>query len=206
MYCKWGQDVWIRDYFGSHVGRCLEIGARNGLGSSQTLQLIESHWHAVLVEPHEINCRDMHTLYESRAVLPRCNIIQAAIVPESHQGHSIIMYDHVDPSTALPSACSSIDPAWARDGGMRFAGTDMLWETRVPCMTVRQLLDRVGLDFDFVTIDAEGQSLAIARAMPWAQMPTTLLSIEGGRRSIAVLAELGWTCREIIDCDLLLTR
>jgi hypothetical protein len=206
MYCKWQQDVWIRDYFGQHVGRCLEIGARNGLGSSQTLNLIESNWQAVLVEPHSINCRDMCQLYESRGLSERTTVIQAAIVPESHQGETITMYDHVDPSISAPSACSSIDPDWARDGGRRFAGTEQLWETEVPCLTVCSLLDQVGLDFDFVTIDAEGQSLDIARAMPWERMPTKLLTIEGGRRSIPVLAALGWTCREIIDCDLLLTR
>lgn len=206
MHCTANQDRWVRDFFGPYAGRCLEIGARDGQMASQTRQLIESGWHAVLVEPHEVNCKAMQSFYASLGALDRCIIVQAAIVPESHQGDTVDMYDHVDPCTSKPSGCSSLDPSWARWCGLQFAGTDQLWETKVPCMSVSRLVQTVGVDFDFVTIDAEGQSISIARAMPWEKMPTRLLSVEGKRTDLAVLDQIGWECREILDADLMLTR
>lgn len=156
----------------------------------------------MLVEPHEANCRSMRQLYESRGVMERCTIIQAAIVRPEYQGDTVTIYDKQDPHGPNgPSRKSSIRSDWWYESEL-----SNLYQTDVPCLTSKNLIKQIGMEIDFVTIDAEGLSFEIARRMPWAKMPTRLLSVESPRDCISMIESQGWRCCEIFQNDLFFTR
>ncbi len=131
----------------------LEIGAWDPIQFSNSRALIEHGWNAVLVEPSPGPVKNLVREYASwkgGAV----RVICAAITTEPC---GLVEINVTDDALSVDSA-SPRAGEWAKDGG--YYG-----KLLVPSLSVKQLFDQFGGGFEFVSIDTEGSSLALMKAM-----------------------------------------
>lgn len=131
------------------TGRFLDIGAFHPTQLSNTRALYEMGWSGVMVEPSP---GPMISLLREYGNDDRITLIQAAIDP--HLGGLTHMHITDD---AVSTSSESVRKIWDKEGG--YFGR--VW---VPLMPASALASGLGL-FDFVDIDAEGQSADIFLAM-----------------------------------------
>lgn len=124
------QDI-ILKYFGTFVGRFLDIGAYNGLDISNTRALLERGWSGVLVEPNPFNtvelinnCRpfaDQVTIYCAGAgAMGICSRLRLDETPGRGWAASFVVDN---PGILKPSPMRvmvPILPVWEFFGGSRF--------------------------------------------------------------------------------------
>lgn len=140
-------------------GRLLDIGAWWPTNLSNSRALIESGWRAVLVEPSP---GPMRVLLGEYGANNDVKLLQAAVT--SH-GTPITM--HI---TDYPVSTSNheVYSLWRTDPLTKYIGRLI-----VPSITIGSLLRDCG-SFDFIDIDAEGQSVQIAKQLleqPDAMLP-----------------------------------
>lgn len=147
MYSQYGEDDVIAQLFGNRTGRLLDIGAFHPTVLSNSRLLIERDWEAVLVEFSPAPVRALVKEYGNN---PKIKILQAAI---STQETGMVQFQISDDglSTADPGHLEK----WKEAGG--YFG--QLW---VPSLTIAQILNQFGGDFQFVSIDTEGWSVPLA--------------------------------------------
>ncbi|MCL2647935.1 MAG: FkbM family methyltransferase [Phycisphaerales bacterium] len=138
-----------------HSGRFLEIGAHDGRTTSNTLRLAEIGWSGVCFEPDE---RTFPKLKQEHKDRPHVICKQAAVT-ENTDGH--VTFYPTDSTVAATTLKS-------------FAG-DCRTEISVPAMSVAMLLRTFGDNYDFVTIDTEGTSYELFKAMPWDRLKNVSL-------------------------------
>ena len=129
-------------------GRFLDIGASDGVSLSNTRALALAGWRGVCVEPSAVlaeklreNCRGLH-------IEP----IEVAVTTD-HSGPVLL-----SESTLINTLRPDMFDMWPI----------AKWEKRwVPGLCLSGLFYSVGLDFDFISIDAEGISAELFRRLPF---------------------------------------
>jgi len=171
----------IEKIFGDRIGRLLEIGAYDGTTASLSSRLIDNGWSAVLVEPA---ARAFSRLLNKYAGMTRIELIHCAVSPTP----GLVKFYETRGSAhdQLSSLNRNFATAWDVSG-------DAYW---VKSIGVKELFCAVGSpDFDLVIIDAEGLSVEIAKAMPFASMlKTNVICVESddGSCSDAAAAISQW--------------
>jgi hypothetical protein len=140
-------------------GRVLDIGAWWPTNLSNSRALIEKGWSAVLVEPSP---GPMRVLLEEYGGNDKITLLQAAITAH---GKRITMQ-----VTDYPVSTSDhkVHSLWKTDPQTQYLGP-----LTVPSLTIAELLTEYGR-FDFIDIDAEGQSVEICTQLlgqPNAMLP-----------------------------------
>lgn len=196
MYSQYGEDEQVLAIVGERPnGRVLEIGAWDPVQFSNSRAFIERGWNAVLVDFSPTPVRKLVGEYGRNE---RVQIIQAAIHPCDS---GLMRFEITD------DAVSTSDPAtqqkWARDGGY-FGG---LWVPQIP---LAALLGRIGADFDFISIDAEGISIELAIALLRDCVVRPLaLCVEHDNRQVELMqvAQIcGYSCYHMNGTNMILRR
>lgn len=147
----------ILEFFGDKAdGHLLEIGAFDGATFSNTLALIERGWSGVCVEPSP---GPLLGLLKRHGDNPKVKIVQAAITAE--QESPTVFYDSGGDAI---STFSHLHRARWESSGSKFK------PFHVFPVTVDQLFDTFGYDFDFISLDVEGTNWALFNALPFAQL------------------------------------
>lgn len=131
------------------VPRFLDIGAFNAKQLSNTRALYERGWSGVMIEPSPM---PMHGLLQEYGDDPRITLIQAVVGFERQLTKMRITQD------ALSTSDAKCEERWRKAGG--FYGS--MW---VPTITLDDIFLQFGGGFDFVSIDAEGVSFEILKAL-----------------------------------------
>jgi len=139
-------------------GRLLDIGAWWPTNLSNSRALIEKGWDAVLVEPSP---GPMRVLLEEYGQNDQIALLQAAVTAS---GRRITMQITDYPVSTSDHAVYSL---WKEDPNTKYLGNLI-----VPSMTISDILDWAGR-FQFIDIDAEGQSVEIA--MQLLEQPECML-------------------------------
>lgn len=128
-------------------GRVLDIGAWWPTNLSNSRALIEKGWDAVLVEPSPGPMRVLLGEYGNNN---KVQLLQAAVTAH---GKPITMQ-----VTDYPVSTSDhkVHSLWQTDPNTQYLGPLI-----VPSVTIANIFEEFGR-FDFIDIDAEGQSVAIA--------------------------------------------
>lgn len=134
------------------TGRFLDIGAFHPTQLSNTRALYEMGWSGVMVEPSP---GPMLSLLREYGNDERIKLIQAAV--EAVDSHFAGLTQLHVTDDAVSTSSESVRRTWERDGG--YYGRVL-----VPIMSVKNLELTFG-PFDFIDIDAEGQSADIFKAM-----------------------------------------
>lgn len=139
------------------TGRLLDIGAYDGINLSNSRALIEQGWKAVLVEPSPViftKLMENTEEYKEQIMLVNCAV--SGTGPEM-----VTFYD------SMGDAISGYDPDHLNKWKLPLTWRPMWIQT---CQ-VKTMLDVVGMDFDFITIDTEGTNWEVMQSIPWGIMP-----------------------------------
>lgn len=128
-------------------GRLLDIGAWWPTNLSNSRALIEKGWEAVLVEPSP---GPMRVLLDEYGRNGKITLLQCAVTVS---GYPIEM-DITD--YPVSTSDHKVYSLWKQDPSTQYLG-----KLTVPSQTIGYILGRYGR-FDFIDIDAEGQSVDIA--------------------------------------------
>lgn len=146
MYSQDDEERHIVEYFGTGVGRFLDIGAYNGVSFSNTHRLAELGWTGVCVEPSRNPFDSLKQLYRGQ------DRIQCINVAVSTNPDGLVEFWETD------DAVSTTDPAhrelWSKKATFR--------SVKVTNWHINTLLREHPGPYDFISIDTEGTSAKLA--------------------------------------------
>lgn len=142
-------------------GRFLDIGAFDGVTFSSTRALAEKGWTGVYVEP------DPHIipLLRENTKDIKNEIVECAIGTTSG---------------ILPFYTTNGDMVGtlSRDHKKKWENNVDFKEISVPVITLTELAQKVGMDFDFINLDVEGLNWEIFRQFDWKVWRASVVCIE----------------------------
>lgn len=176
MYSQNAEEKWIVHALAGHLGRFLDIGAFDGVTFSNTRRLVELGWTGVLVEPSPSVLPSLRANVEGR---PGLTVLPIAVGAWS------------GPVELFDAAGDAISTT-RRDQCDRWRAYHVPWQSvRVQQYSATRLIEEVGDDFRFVSIDTEGQNLELVQAMPWGALKQCrLICVEHDGQPDRMLAQL----------------
>ena len=147
------QDV-ITAYFGSNLGNFLDIGAYDGVKLSNTRALLEQGWTGTLVEPSPIIFSQL--MANTADYADKVTLVNAAVI--TTESEPIAFYD------SLGDAISTTDPQHL----VKWKSHPFWRSFFVMPIRSQQFCMKFGFDYDFVSIDVEGQNYNLVRSLPLA--------------------------------------
>lgn len=180
MYSQNNEDEIISQYFGSHIGTLLDIGANDGVTFSNSKLLIDKGWVADLVEPSDYGFNKLSELYsDNRNVrLHKCAMSSECFVGTLHESGA-----HVKNGTDRALVSTIQQHEKNRWGNVAFKEIEV---SVIDFNTFHQHLDLP--KFDFISIDAEGEDWNILSQIDLNKVGCKCLCIE--YNSIQSLAQL----------------
>lgn len=166
MYTQNKEQEYILEFFKDFKGTLLDVGANNGITFSNSLALIELGWSGTLVEPSPSTFEKLKELHKDNEKIACLNVAIGEEVGKMkfyESGHHL--KDKSD--YALLSTLDVNETLKWRKAGIEFK------EIEVDVVPFHHL---VNLDFDFITIDAEGFDIQILKQIDLTH--TKLLCIE----------------------------
>lgn len=156
MYSQNNEEEIIIQHLGHYpTGRFLDIGAYDGINLSNSYRLYESSWDGVLVEASPVVFTKLMETYAHAIGEPETDIrlINAAIVAKPTGP----MVFHDSGGDAISTLESKTKGKW---------GNKPWYPITINPMTMDQLFQLVGYDFDFITMDVEGLNLELFLSLP----------------------------------------
>lgn len=159
-YTQNGEERYIVGNLGQS-GRFLDIGAFDGLTFSSTRALAEKGWTGVYVEP------DPHIipLLRHNSSITKAEIMECAVGTTAG---------------ILPFYATNGDMVGtlSRDHVKKWQNNVEFHEIFVPVITLPELAQKVGTDFDFINLDVEGLNWDIFRQFDWSVWKASVVCVE----------------------------
>lgn len=165
-YSQNSEDIFILNYFGNYVGNLLDIGANDGVTFSNSRLLIENGWDGVLFEPG-IACGDLFKLY---ADYPNIKIYNRGVGEKEEVIDFWESGAHVIDGTDR-GLVSTTDFEETK----RWPLVEFIKRT-IKMMPISAIMEQV--QFDFISIDAEGYDWKILKQIDLEAVGCTCLCIE----------------------------
>jgi len=165
MYSQSEEEQYIIEYFnkiGVKNGNLLDIGAYNPETFSNSRQLIKNGWSAILVEPSPSCFNSIESFYLDNNKVECLNV---AI------GKNSGMINFYDSAGAVATTSKEHYDKW-KNYQKDFK------EIKVPCITFLELYKMFPLEYDFISIDAEGSDYDILQQINLNETKTNLICIE----------------------------
>lgn len=147
-YSQEGEEAFLLEHFKGRTGKFLDIGAADGIKFSNTRALAELGWSGVLVEPNPHQFVKLDALYLGN---PKMTLVNAVVAPMER---GLYTFYHSD-QTVVASIDENLIKEWSKNFRYR------TW--LAASVRISDILLDCGYQYDFVSIDAEGLSVAIAR-------------------------------------------
>lgn len=179
MYSQSDEESFILDFFKDRpAGRVLDIGAYHATTFSNSRALIEKGWSAVLVEPSP---RCFVGLMEAYRGNDRVKLVNACI------GAKLGIVDFHDSEGAVATI--------HQENYERWKGVQLDFQKIVlPIIPAQELIYAAGMDFDFITIDCEGNDYDVIQSLPLSLINPSLICVEYSAPEIfQYLASLGYS-------------
>ena len=196
-FSQFGEDLFLRSYFGDRQGLYIDIGGNHPFRLSNTYLLYRMGWKGLVVEP-------IHKLYvKHRRLRPRDIQINAAV---SDRTGDLTFYQ------MIPPVLSTCDPKEVEK--MLSSGSALLLHKySVPTTTVAELY-RTHLaprPISLLSIDTEGYDMAVLRGVDWEEMNPEIVICEANDKGLReetyhFLAGHGYKCLKVLGCNLIFTN
>ena len=159
----------VSDYFKGFKGTVLDIGANDGSTFSNSYDLIKNGWKGVLFEPGQV-FKELENLYIDNS---NVNCYQLAITEKQEQLTFYQSGAHVKngKDTGLVSTLDYAETIRWRNSGVEFT------ETKIQAVPFSWVL-KWHKQFDFITIDAEGNDWNILKQIDLNLVGCRCLCIE----------------------------
>lgn len=156
MHSQHNEEKWIVDYFGSFVGSFLDIGAYDGVTFSNTKKLVELGWSGVCVEPSPNAFVNLFNVYKDNS---KIKLLNCAITSNSSL---IKFYD--SGGDAVSTLVLDHKVKWEK-------GSEVLFkEIYIKTLSMKELFEFSGYDFDFINIDVEGMNFELFSILPFNKL------------------------------------
>lgn len=135
-------------------GYMVEIGAADGIDNSNSFDLIKDHnWRALLVEPHPGFFMDLLKLYSDEPRVTLSNYAISSSVSRRKLG--------------IDGQCSSLV-------------YNKPISIEVQCITLNDLFElyKVPAEFEFLSIDCEGEDMAVLKSLNWNRYNIKAVCVE----------------------------
>lgn len=156
MLTQRDEEGYILRFFKDTKGRFLDIGAYDGTCFSTTRALFLKGWGGVCVEPSPTVLPALRECYQK---IDNVDILEYAI---SNINGEVVFYDSggdMISTTSIPHK-----QLWERRAGCKFK------KITVASLTILSLFEKIGYDFDFISLDVEGTNLEIIRQFPFKEL------------------------------------
>lgn len=168
--------VILRKLSGMSPGVVLDIGAHDGKTNSNSLALIEMGWRGFLVEPSPVAFAKLLELHGKNE---KVQLINAAVGTEERltkfYDFGGDQYGTTLEATALRRSNSNSKPLFAT-----------YW---VPQITIRKLVEQIGVSADVLSVDCEGASVDILFSCPIGSWSPSVIVVEHDGRAVEIS---GW--------------
>lgn len=196
MYSQDYEEQVIADFFGSRVGRFLDVGAHDGRTFSNTLRLVEQGWSGVCVEPAASVFGALLATHRDR---PAVKLVNAALAPQ----RGILPFWDCNGDCVGTTDTRHRD-LWAGDG-VRFS------ETWIQTLSVPDFLVAFPGPYQFVSLDVEGATFDLLRSLPLDALGVELLCVEWDQNASAQEIEehcrqRGFSTFHVVGCNLMVSR
>jgi FkbM family methyltransferase len=152
------EDILISEYFGNYNGTLLDIGSNDGLTFSNSRLLILKGWSACLVEPSDWAFNELVDLYDKTTYASRVSLLNYAI------GQTSGVHRFYESDTLLNKQDKALVSTLHQSEIDRWEGKVKFKETEISVITFEELLTYMPLQpIDFISIDCEGEDLAILK-------------------------------------------
>lgn len=172
-YAQSGEDAIVLDYFAGRVGVYVDVGAFDGVISSNTYALQLAGWRGVCVEPSPIAFNQL----VARRLSSVTECVQCACVDKSDVGTMPFML--LDSIPQFSGISPDAEKVWRECAVMGVAVHPQVINVRA--MTLDDVLHQSALDIgqiDFASIDTEGTELDVLRGFDLDRWKPQLLCIE----------------------------
>lgn len=198
-YSQYEEQKYILEYFGNYIGSCLDVGASDGVDYSNVYQLLLDGWHGVSVEPATQTFTKLVNNYSQFGT--RSELVLAVI--DQNPGFVTFYENHQLSTTSVKHMA---EWEWHRIEH----GYDWLPVTHY-AITLNSLLQNyISRNFDFISIDLEGQTNSVVCSTDWNLAPNCkLLCIEHDQNwdpLIAYLEPFGFKFYHKTSVNLLMSR
>jgi FkbM family methyltransferase len=192
-FSQFGEDLFLRDYFGDRQGLYIEVGGNHPFSLSNTFLLYRLGWRGLVVEP-------IHRLYaKHRRFRPRDIQINAAA---GDNVGDLTFYE------MIPSVLSTCDLEEAKN--MLSAGSARLFrQYSVPIVTAAELYHThlSPHPISLLSVDTEGHDMAVLRGVDWGTMHPEIIVCEASDEMkeseiSRYLAGHGYECLKVFGCNL----
>ena len=154
-------------------GRFLDIGAFDGLTFSSTRALAEKGWSGGYVEPDPF----IIPLLKHNTATTKAEIMECAIGTTSGT-----LPFYATNGDMVGTLSKSHVEKWKKDVDFH--------EISVPVITLPELAQKVGMDFDFINLDVEGLNWEIFRQFDWKVWRASVVCIEYDEKRDEMIAVL----------------
>jgi hypothetical protein len=168
VYSQHSEDDLIAKYVPA-VGRFLDIGAFRPKYLSNTRLLYERGWSGVMIEPSP---GPMRHLIDAYGYDDRVKLVQVMVGPQ----RGLQAVEVTDGPVSTNNA--AVRQIWDKDGYY-------IGRVHIPMVTLEDIIDQFG-PFDFVSIDAEGGSVAIFDRLLTTPMNPACIIVEHDGETITV--------------------
>jgi FkbM family methyltransferase len=192
-FSQFGEDLFLKEYFGARNGLYIEIGGNHPFSLSNTYLLYRMGWSGLVIEP-------IQRLYaKHKRFRPRDIQVNAAVGDSSG---SLTFYE------MIPSVLSTCDRSEVES--LLSTGKAILFrEYSVPVTTVAELY-RTHLAparISLLSIDTEGHDMSVLRGVDWEAMLPEIIICEAADQSKGIevsifLATQGYRCLKVLGCNL----
>lgn len=170
-YSQLSQDLIAQTFFQIHPAKknfFLDVGAFDGIGFSNTRLFFDNQWDGICIEPVTKNYKKLETLYRNTKIIT----VRAAAT--DFDGKLVLNV------ATIP---------WKREWGSDVSSSsdemiqrwpDYIWtQETVPARTINSILNEHNVELvDFVSIDVEGQEMAVLRGFNLQKYQPALMVVE----------------------------
>lgn len=197
-YSQYDEQEKIKEFFGSHRGNYLDVGAACGIKFSNVYPLLISGWSGTSIEANAKEFTMLQANY--RPFKDRVNLVNAVV---ADQPGFVKFYTEGQLSTTSQEHMKLWEPPakkynWNWDPSINYA------------ITLNQVLEHLKTDFDFVSIDIEGTNTEVIKSINWDLLPKCkLICIEHEEKEqiyVDYLKQFGFNVYHRTSVNLLMSR
>lgn len=172
IYSQHGEQIQIELFFEERIGRFLDVGAFNGITYSNVYPLVLKGWRGVALEPAVI----FANLKENYKDYP--NIICEKIGLAEFDGEKLFYETN---GNAISTTELKHKEMWEK------VGTKYV-ESKIIVKTWQTIFKTFGYDFNFISLDVEGNSVDLFKLLPIELLPQLeLICVEHDNRQDEVV-------------------
>lgn len=177
-YTNSGEQSLIFDFFKDYNGKLLDVGANDGIMSSNTCALLERGWKGIMIEPSPNPFKNLHLNYTKKDLLKNTVLLNYALVPDNFNKTEFYetLYEDTVGNYGLGSFYLEELSDYVKGNT---SNVEVIRDpVKVNKITTTDFFKIYGYTFDFISIDVEHMNYLLVTNFPWEKINCKLICVE----------------------------